>query len=279
MWGVTAILGRMIDVGDERLISGSVPDAREMHDYADDHGLFIAADGEACAGPERKVIELLDLCVHGAGASANAAQVARRLNDRGVFDLVGDGDALVEYGLRSAAIAFAFQRFGADLERTISTTLASAGDEACTAEGLESLHAVASGAVSPKAQRIRLAALDATVKNVTGVDLADDIARIEREIETSNDAIPELGLGSRRGEAVRAILRRYLAVARAASEFSFEQQQHINRLLGRRETRALPIAQVVAKIHEQVPTALLESVGVAVSRSSTGHIVLVRRRA
>ena len=36
---------------------------------------------------------------------------------------------------------------------------------------------------------------------------------------------------------------------------------------------------VVAKIHEQVPTALLDSVGVAASRTSAGRIVLVRRRA
>ncbi len=47
------------------LVPHEVPDTDALYAYIEDNGLFLSADGWACAGPERLVRDVLRLAVHG----------------------------------------------------------------------------------------------------------------------------------------------------------------------------------------------------------------------
>lgn len=106
--GLIKIIDKLIIEGEARLVSGQMPDAEELHDYAEENNPLLATDGEACGGTQQMIIKLLNIAIDGLGRSNDDAEVTT--------SPMLDSPDFARYGMECAAIRMGYLLFRGELE-------------------------------------------------------------------------------------------------------------------------------------------------------------------
>lgn len=275
--GLSKIVVCMISSREPWMPDGCLPGARQLYDYAESHNLFVAEDGEACGGPERKIIDLIELALSGRVIGPRKDDYAREF-----VAIVGHADAMLEYGLRCAIIKLAFMRFKAEVERGI-------------------LHFQRDAADGRESDRFVLDSVIGCLDSATGA-VPPGLADVERRIGILDHALARLGIdglgeaiaGAPIGESAEAAMSRsgvfndlsargkkaivefathYLRVLNCASEFSHRQQQEVNRILGWRATAPLDVVTLSTRVSEKTREMLRRVVGMQLRDSASPRTI------
>lgn len=252
--GLEKIISKMIARCEPWMPDGEMLSGAQLYAYADAENLFLAPDGEACGGPERMVIELLEIAMRGRPRSSNRGHFGQEF-----FSLIsgGEADALTDYGVKCALLKLAFMLFAQETAKAVRIACSSKADAETDRFAHESL-------------------LSALVGKTGGVR-----ANLERRIEILTYAIERFGVQAfgeaippgQRAEATQAamekssvlavlspecrrrmqvFLERYREILRHADDFAHKRQQEINHILGRAETARVGARKLSAGINEKL---------------------------
>ncbi|MDH5512934.1 MAG: hypothetical protein OEY27_06965 [Gammaproteobacteria bacterium] len=262
--GLAKIVAHMIKHAEPWMPEGETPSAPRLYTYAEAERLFLSGDGEACGGPEKMVIELMEIAIHGRPASAD-----RGPSQQEFFSLVPDAeiDALLDYGIRCASLELSLMLF--------RQQAAQAALQACAGR-------YGTGTIDPLAGEGLLSVLE-----VKSDGSRPNQADVERRIKILAHALERLGAGglveppsiippggatlaavhgsaalARFSPACRdhlaAFLERYRGMLHRAGDCLHAHQQEINRILGREATAPVAARKLSNRISEKMHD-LLES--------------------
>lgn len=98
--GVFMIVEKMISEAEVWLDRATHRSAEELYEYADLNGVFISDHGNVCGGAKSKIIEMIDLMIHGTTEDSKYADGSRALETRAI-----DCDRFFAYAIYSEKLA------------------------------------------------------------------------------------------------------------------------------------------------------------------------------
>lgn len=237
--------------------NGEVLSAAQLYTYADAGNLFLAPDGEACGGPEKMVIELLEITTRGRPVSVKPRHFQQEF-----FSLVSDGEAeaLVDYGVRCALLKLAFMLFAQEMAKAIQIACSCKTDT--QADGF--VHETLLSALGDKAGGLQASvpSLERRIEILAyaterfGVRAFDEAALPNRPAEAIQAAMDKsgllIGLSREYRRQMTVFLERYLEILHHADNFAHKRQQEINRILGRARTARVAVRKLSNRINERL---------------------------
>jgi len=255
--GLEKIVTKMISRCEPWMPNGEVFSGAQLYAYADAGNLFLAPDGEACGGPERMVIELLEIATRGRPVSVNRAHFRQEF-----FSLVSDAEAeaLVDYGIKCALMKLAFMSFAQETAKAIQIACSCKADTGADRFIHESLLSALGDKVG--GLQASLPTLERRIEILTyaierfGVQAFDVAARSKQPAEAIQTAMDKsdllAGLSQECRRQVAVFLERYLEILHHADNFAHERQQEINHILGRARTARVAVRKLSNRINERL---------------------------